>query len=88
MYIYIYVYTHIHIYLLTIKIFTLLYIHIHIHIHTYIHQTFISMYGRYLQVCASSGIHQTQPDNNPAYSETPPVTTAAEPTWNETLSMA
>ena len=45
------------------------------------------MYRRYLQVCASPGIHQTQPDNL-AYPETPPVTTAAEPTWNKTLSMA
>ena len=51
------------------------------------YHTFISMYGRYLQVCASPGIHQTQPGNS-TYPETPPVTTAAEPTWNETLSMA
>ena len=26
--------------------------------------------------------------DNLAYPKTPPVTTAAEPTWNETLSMA
>ena len=69
MYIYIYIHICIHIYLLTIIIFT---IYTYTHTHTYIHQTFINMYRRYLQVCASPGTHQTQPDNL-AYPKTPPV---------------
>ena len=47
------------------------------HTHTYIHQTFIQyVWNIFTSMLISPGTQETQPDNNPAYPEIPPVTTA------------
>ena len=61
--VYIYIYTYMHTYIFTYNYNIYITLYTYTHTHTYIHQTFINMYRRYLQVCASPGTHQTQPDN-------------------------
>ena len=81
---YIYIHTYMHTYIFTYNYNIYITIYTYTHTHTYIHQTCTEDIYKHAH-------HLGPTKHNPTTSltpKTPPVTTAAEPTWNETLSLA